>query len=121
MTSSPLPLRLPLALALWLGACRVGAPAPMSTPPASVERPPLVDTRPLAARCDPNRCENFCAASSCLFGDLRACLTVCRERCGDAYFEPADHELVDCVESQAGCEGAKTCCAQHFTSHLCAD
>lgn len=109
------------AALLTLGACRVAAPGPTPTGPMAAERPPLLDAPPLAARCEPARCEAFCDSASCLFADRKTCLVLCRERCGDAYFEPADQELVSCVEAQPGCEPAKTCCARHFTSQLCAE
>jgi hypothetical protein len=102
-------------------ACRVTSPNTPPTAATGAERPPLIDSPALAARCDPSRCEAFCASASCLFPDRRACVGLCQDRCGDAYFEPADHELVGCVEAQPGCEAAKACCAQHFTSHLCAE
>lgn len=119
---APRPTALLLTAALLaLGACRVAAPRPTATDPMAAERPPLLDTPPLAARCEPARCETFCDSASCLFDDRRACLQACRDRCGDAYFEPADQELVMCVEATPGCEPARTCCARHFTSQLCAE
>lgn len=121
--SAPRPptLGLLLVVLLTLGACRVAAPNQTTATPTGTERPPLLDTPALAARCEPARCEAFCESASCLFADPRTCLGTCRDRCGDAYFEPADQELMSCVETKPGCEPAKTCCAQHFTSHLCTE
>ena len=96
-----------LLLMVLLFGCRVGPgdAGPMSVPRSTMDTT-MPDDPSFGARCEPSRCDAFCDRMSCVFGGAAACLSVCRVRCGDAYFELADEAVLSCVvDGEAGLIG----------------
>ena len=105
-----------------LGACGSTTGATRSEQPASSDQSSAVPDGP---HCDPAGCKQFCMNMRCMYGatGTDTCMSVCTDRCGDAFFESADAAVMACVNAlgpSLDCEGQKKCCADNLTNQLCA-